>query len=64
VDHREPKAADRGLDELWAADELIGYTLVLDTRPDAWHRVSPRPNRIAGGHRKSPAKSNDRDPTQ
>jgi len=40
-----PEAADHGVAELWAADELIGYTILDDT--DLMLRIEPRRDRTA-----------------
>jgi hypothetical protein len=38
-----PEAADCGVAELWAADELIGYTMLEDS--DLMLRIEPRHDR-------------------
>ena len=38
-----PEAADHGVAELWAADGLIGYTILEDS--DLMLRIEPRPDR-------------------
>ena len=46
-----PEAADNGVAELWAADQLIGYTILEDT--DWMLRIEPRRDRtpvIVGAH--------------
>jgi hypothetical protein len=46
-----PEAAENGVAELWAADKLIGYTLLEDT--DWMLRIEPRRDRtpvIVGAH--------------
>jgi hypothetical protein len=40
-----PEAADYGVAELWAADELIGYTILQDN--DLMLRIEPRRDRTA-----------------
>ena len=40
-----PEAADYGVAELWAADELIGYTILQDN--DLMLRIEPRRDRAA-----------------
>jgi hypothetical protein len=40
-----PEAADHGVAELWAADELVGYTILDDT--DLMLRIEPRRDRTA-----------------
>jgi hypothetical protein len=40
-----PEAADHGVAELWAADELIGYTILEDS--DLMLRIEPRRDRTA-----------------
>jgi hypothetical protein len=40
-----PEAADNGVAELWAADELIGYTIFEDN--DLMLRIDPRRDRTA-----------------
>jgi hypothetical protein len=40
-----PEAADHGVAELWAADELIGYTILEDS--DLMLRIEPRHDRTA-----------------
>lgn len=40
-----PEAADHGVAELWAADELIGYTILHDT--DLMLRIEPRRDQTA-----------------
>jgi hypothetical protein len=40
-----PEAADHGVAELWAASELIGYTLLDDS--DWMLRIEPRRDRTA-----------------
>src|SRR5438270_11666942 len=46
-----PEAADHGVAELWAAGELIGYTILEDT--DLMLRIEPRRDRpplVIGAH--------------
>jgi hypothetical protein len=46
-----PEAAENGVAELWAADKLIGYTLLEDT--DWMLRIEPRRDRtpvVVGAH--------------
>jgi hypothetical protein len=40
-----PEAADHGVAELWAADELVGYTILQDS--DLMLRIEPRGDRTA-----------------
>jgi hypothetical protein len=40
-----PEAADHGVAELWAADGLIGYTILDDS--DLMLRIEPRRDRTA-----------------
>jgi len=40
-----PEAADYGVAELWAGDELIGYTILDDS--DLMLRIEPRHDRTA-----------------
>ena len=40
-----PEAADHGVAELWAADGLIGYTILQDS--DLMLRIEPRRDRAA-----------------
>jgi hypothetical protein len=40
-----PEAADHGVAELWAAGELIGYTLLEDS--DWMLHIEPRPQQTA-----------------
>lgn len=40
-----PEAADHGVAELWAADELVGYTILEDS--DLMLRIEPRRDRTA-----------------
>jgi hypothetical protein len=40
-----PEAADHGVAELWAAHELIGYTILEDS--DLMLRIEPRHDRTA-----------------
>lgn len=40
-----PEAADHGVAELWAAGELIGYTVLEDS--DLMLRIEPRADRTA-----------------
>jgi hypothetical protein len=40
-----PEAADHGVAELWAANELIGYTILQDS--DLMLRIEPRRDRTA-----------------
>ena len=40
-----PEAADHGVAELWAANELIGYTVLQDS--DLMLRIEPRRDRTA-----------------
>jgi hypothetical protein len=40
-----PEAADHGVAELWAADELIGYTLLEDS--DLMLHIEPRRDHTA-----------------
>ena len=40
-----PEAADHGVAELWAADGLIGYTILADS--DLMLRIEPRHDRTA-----------------
>ena len=40
-----PEAADFGVAELWAADELVGYTILEDS--DLMLRIEPRRDRTA-----------------
>ena len=40
-----PEAADHGVAELWAADVLIGYTILEDS--DLMLRIEPRRDRTA-----------------
>jgi hypothetical protein len=46
-----PEAAENGVAELWAADKLIGYTILEDT--DWMLRIEPRRDRtpvVVGAH--------------
>ena len=46
-----PEAADNGVAELWAADQLIGHTILEDT--DLMLRIEPRRDRtpvVVGAH--------------